>query len=143
LTNTSLAQACLAKARARLRVLDVLLESGARSDVLREAQELVELALKGMLRQAGIEPPKWHDVGGLLLEHAGRFPSQVRDDLDRLAAVSGWLRKERELAFYGDIDFIPTERYGEDEARRASEDARFVVGVAGLVIPPEDSPRPS
>ena len=138
MTNTSLAQAYLAKARARVRVLDVLLEAKAWSDVLRKAQELVELALKGMLRQAGIEPPKWHDVGSLLLENTDRFPAGVRVDLDRLAAVSGWLRKERELAFYGDIDFIPTERYGEDDARRASEDARFVVQVASAVIPPAD-----
>jgi HEPN domain-containing protein len=36
------------------------------SDVVREAQEIVELALKGMLRQIGIEPPKWHDVGQLI-----------------------------------------------------------------------------
>jgi HEPN domain-containing protein len=138
LTNTSLAQAYLAKARARVRVLDVLLEAGAWSDVLPEAQELVDLALRGMLRQAGMEPPKCHDVGSLLLENSERFPGGVRPDLERLAAVSGWLRKERELAFYGDIDFIPTERYSEDDARRASEDARFVVQVAGLVIPPAD-----
>ncbi len=47
----------------RLKILVVLLEEDAYSDVVREAQEIVELALKGMLRQAGIEPPKWHDVG--------------------------------------------------------------------------------
>jgi HEPN domain-containing protein len=138
LTNTSLAQAYLAKARARLRVLDVLCEARSWSDVLREAQELVELALKGMLRQVGIEPPKWHDVGSLLVENADRFPVGVQAQVERLASVSGWLRKERELAFYGDIDFIPTERYGEAEARRALEDARFVVEVASAVIPAAD-----
>jgi len=33
------------------------------SDVVEEAQEIVELSLKGMLRFVGIEPPKFHDVG--------------------------------------------------------------------------------
>jgi len=137
-TNVTLAMAYLVKARARLRVLDVLLEEAAWSDVLREAQELVELALKGMLRQIGIEPPKWHDVGPLLLEHRERFPTETHGSLDRLASISGWLRKERELAFYGDIDFIPTERYSEEEAVRAIDDARFVVEAAALVIPPSE-----
>ena len=36
------------------------------------AGELVELALKALLRLVGVEPPHHHDVGGLLLEHGGR-----------------------------------------------------------------------
>lgn len=35
------------------------------------------LALKGMLRYVGVEPPKWHDVGGILVEHAERFPGET------------------------------------------------------------------
>lgn len=63
MTNESLAQSYLKKASDRLDVLELLLGKGAYSDVVREAQELVELALKGMLRSIGIEPPKVHDVG--------------------------------------------------------------------------------
>jgi hypothetical protein len=51
-----------------------------------------------------------------------------------LATASTWLRKERELSLYGDIDFIPTEQYGRDDAARAIEDARFVLGVAERTI---------
>ena len=47
----------------------------------------------------------------------------------RLVKISAWLRKEREFAFYGDIDFIPTEQYTRAQAERALEDARFVVDV--------------
>ncbi len=67
MTNKTLAQSYLLKATKRLRVLSVLLEEDAYSDVVREAQELVELALKGVLRQIGIEPPKQHDVGKLII----------------------------------------------------------------------------
>jgi HEPN domain-containing protein len=133
-TNTSLAQSYLVKAKARLKMLAVLLEEAAYSDVVREAQEIVELALKGMLRQVGVEPPKWHDVGRLLEEHAGRFPAEVSAQVSRLAEISAWLRREREFSFYGDIDFIPTEQYGPAEAARAIEDARHVVSVAEKVI---------
>ncbi|HHW01366.1 MAG TPA: HEPN domain-containing protein [Thermoanaerobacterales bacterium] len=39
-------------------MIKFLMKEGAYSDVIREAQEAVELALKGMLRKLGIEPPK-------------------------------------------------------------------------------------
>lgn len=134
MTNTSLAQSYLAKAKVRLKALFVLEEEGAYSDVVREAQEIVELALKGMLRQVGVEPPKWHDVGRMLLEHAARFSDKVVPELAELAEISGWLRKEREFSFYGDIDFIPTEQYGPAEAARAMEGARRAVSAAEKVI---------
>jgi HEPN domain-containing protein len=135
-TNTSLAQSYLIKAQKRQRILEVLLEEAAYSDVVREAQEIVELALKGMLRQVGIEPPKWHDVGQVLEEYRDRFPDSVRAQVGRLSEISGWLRKEREFSFYGDIDFIPTEEYSRADAERAMGDAQFVVSVAGSVIQP-------
>ena len=135
-TNTSLAQSYLIKAQKRLKILPVLLEEAAYSDVIREAQEIVELALKGMLRHVGIEPPKWHDVGQLLREYRIRFPDPVSARVDRLAEISAWLRKEREFSFYGDIDFIPTEQYHRDDAMRGIEDAEFVVSIASSLIPP-------
>jgi|SRR3990172_3721622 len=138
MTNVSLAQSYLIKAQKRLKILAVLLDETAYSDVVREAQEIVELALKGMLRQVGIEPPKWHDVGRPLEEYRARFPEQVVSHIDRLAEISAWLRKEREFSFYGDIDFIPTEEYSRDDALKAIEDARFVVSNAELVIPAGD-----
>ena len=49
--NRTLAQSYLLKAVKRLKVLTLLLDEEAYSDVVREAQELVELALKGVLRQ--------------------------------------------------------------------------------------------
>jgi HEPN domain-containing protein len=133
-TNASLAQSYLVKAQKRLKALAVLRDEGAHSDVVREAQELVELALKGMLRAAGIEPPKFHDVGGLLVEHGAKFASGVREQLPRAATISKRLRRERELAFYGDIDFIPTEEYSASDGAQAYEDAAWVVALAGEVI---------
>lgn len=67
------------------------------------------------------------------------MPDQVRDNVDRLAEISAWLRKEREFSFCGDIDFIPTERYTLDDAQRAMSDARFVLDMAREVIPPPSS----
>ncbi|MEA3275991.1 MAG: HEPN domain-containing protein [Pseudomonadota bacterium] len=134
MTQNELARAYLNKARNRVRVLEVLMEQDAWSDVVREAQELVELALKGVLRQLGIDPPKWHDVGPVLVEHQEKLPKSVRNQVDRLADISRWLRKEREFSFYGDTDFIPTEQYTHSDASRAFDDAVFVLSHAETVI---------
>jgi HEPN domain-containing protein len=138
MTNGSLAQSYLVKAQARLKILGILYDEEDYSDVIREAQEIVELALKGMLRSVGIEPPKWHDVGSALIEYRDRFPQSVHKDIPPLADVSTWLRKEREFSFYGDIDFIPTEQYDANDAQRAIEDAKFTVSIAEKVISTEN-----
>ncbi len=135
MTNLTLAQSYILKAKKRLKVLDLLFTEEAYSDVIREAQELVELALKGLLRQAGMDPPKQHDVGSLLLEFRDRFSDEVSINAEKLATISKWLRKERELAFYGDVDFIPTAEYSKEDAERAINDSRFVVGIAEKVVP--------
>jgi hypothetical protein len=124
----------LFKATKRLKILPVLFQEEAYSDVIREAQEIVELALKGVLRQIGVDPPKQHDVGYLLVEFKERFPAEVRNEVHHLARISKWLRKEREFAFYGDVDFIPTEEYTPQDAEKAMDDARFVVQMASLAI---------
>jgi len=133
-TSKSLARSYLVKAQGRLKALRVLRDEGDPSDVVREAQELVELALKGTLRAIGIEPPKFHDVGPLLREHQAKFAVDVRAQLDRAAEISKRLRREREIAFYGDIDLIPTEQYSAADAGRAYDDAAWVLALAESVI---------
>lgn len=134
MTTTDLARSYLTKARKRLRALEVLFEEEDYSDVVREAQEVVELAEKAMLRALGIDPPKIHDVSRILLDHSEDLPSEIRSGLPEIAELSKWLRKEREISFYGDIDFIPTEEYRKEDASRALDGAKAVVGVASVVI---------
>jgi HEPN domain-containing protein len=134
MTNVSLAKSYMIKAVNRLDILDILFQKKGYSDVVREAQEIVELAQKAMLRQIGIDPPKWHDVGMIILEHREKFPDDVRGSLEELSKISKWLRTERELSFYGDIDFIPTDEYSEEDAIKAIEGARRVVDTALKVI---------
>lgn len=134
MTANELARSYLAKASVRLEMLHFLAQRQAWSDVVREAQELVELALKGMLRQAGIDPPKWHDVGPVLLEQAALFPSDLQAQLPELARISKRLRREREFAFYGDIDFVPTREYTEADSQIAIDEATVVVDAARRFI---------
>lgn len=134
MNTKNLAESYLKKASDRLDILDLLFKKEAYSDVIRESQEVVELSLKGMLRFIGVEPPKIHDVGGLLLEHRDKFPPDIAKHFEKMAAISKRLRKERELAFYGDIDFIPTEEYSEDDAEKTITDTKFIVKIARNLI---------
>jgi HEPN domain-containing protein len=83
-----------------------------------------------MLRFVGIEPPKYHDVGPLIIEHQERFKDISSEEVMKSAKISKKLRKERELAFYGDIDFIPTDEYTSEDAKEAIEGANYVVSLA-------------
>lgn len=120
----SLALAYLKKAELRVKILQGYVDGEGYSDVVREAQEAVELALKAALRLIGVEPPKVHDVSSLLREYADRLPSLP---VEELARISTRLRKERELAFYGDLDFLPTEQYTREDALKAQREAQVVV----------------
>ncbi len=110
-------------------MLDVLNEAAAYADVVREAQELVELSLKGMLRSVGVDPPKWHDVGEILVAQSSLMPASVRSELPDLARISRRLRKEREQAFYGEIDLISGQCYDAGQAALAIAEADRVLAV--------------
>lgn len=133
MTADELARSYFSRSAKRMLALRVLMEAEAYPDVVREAQEIVELALKGMLRFIGVDPPKWHDVGGVLLEHRAKFATDVQAELDALARISLQLRREREAAFYGDIDLIPERVFDRDAAQRALDGAERVLRVVDLL----------
>lgn len=126
--NRSLAVDHLRRATARLAALDALYDAESWADVVRKSQEAVELALKGLLRASGVDPPRVHDVAGVLEAERDRLPSSLTPDLPRLAAVSRDLRRDRELAFDGAEDLVPSEFYRVQDADEARAAARFVVG---------------
>lgn len=133
--NRDLATDHVRRAEARLRALDVLFDADSWADVVRESQEVVELALKGLLRSAGVEPPRIHDVADVLEAERDRIPEALRPDIPRLAAASRALRRDRELAFYGAEDLTPSDFYKKNDAIDARESARLVVGLVRPHVP--------
>lgn len=125
--NLSLAADHIRRSQARLQALDVLYDAQSWADVVRESQEVVELALKGLLHSVGVDPPRVHDVSDVLEAERDRLPTTLAPDVERLAAVSRSLRRDRELAFYGAPDIVPYDFYKEADASEAREVARFVV----------------
>jgi HEPN domain-containing protein len=138
MTTHDLAAGYFRKCTDRMAALEVLLARDAFSDVVRESQEVVELALKGVLRAIGIDPPKWHDVGDLLIEFETQLPMLGGVLVRELAAASKSLRKEREFSFYGDVDFIPTDEYDREDAETAFAQARQATAALSRVLAPRE-----
>lgn len=134
--NSALAADYVKRAATRLHAINVLFEACSWADVVCESQEVVELALKGLLRAAGVDPPPVHDVGDVLKAERSRMPSSLAGEVDQLAEASRTLRRDRELAFYGAEDLTPSDFFQEDDAKEARAAARLVVDrVCRHVLP--------
>jgi HEPN domain-containing protein len=125
--NPALVSDYLRRARHRLAALDLLFELGDFADVVREAQEVVELTLRAVLRHGGIEVPRVHDVSSILEESGDLLPEKLRVHVPRLSEISRSLRRDRELSFYGSEDLTPSEFYRHADAEEARGKARWVV----------------
>ncbi|MFM8635107.1 MAG: HEPN domain-containing protein [Planctomycetia bacterium] len=123
------------RAAARLSALDSLFTAESWADVVRESQEVVELALKGLLRAVGVEPPRIHDVSDVLIAERARLPKAIQRQVESLAAGSRTLRRDRELAFYGAEDLTPSGFYTRDDAVAARDIARKTVAAVEPHVP--------
>jgi len=124
--NDALASDYLKRAGHRMKALQVLMDEESWADVVREAQELVEITLKALLRAVHIEVPRVHDMSPLLEQNRDRLPEVIRPRVDELVRISRFLRRDRELAFYGSEDLTPSEFYTKDDATTALAHARSV-----------------
>ncbi|MBU6280623.1 HEPN domain-containing protein [bacterium] len=130
MTNPALARDYLVRAEKRLKAIDVLHAEEAFADVVRESQEVVELALKAVLRSLGVSPTFVHDVSEILERSRDRFPEGARAHVPRWCEISKHLRRDRELSFYGSEDVTPSDFYDRADADLARAMAREVVESA-------------
>lgn len=131
--NKSLIKDYIIRSQKRLLALKVLLREESWADVIRGSQEIVELALKALLRSCSIEAPRTHDVSGIMEAEKARLPAKVQKDLDRIVSISKDLRRDRELAFYGTEDLTPSEFYSQKDAQKAFNDAEWIVKIVSAV----------
>jgi HEPN domain-containing protein len=132
--NSALAEDYLTRATNRLAALDVLFDRKSWADVVRESQEVVELALKSLLRYCSIEVPRVHDVGQVLRSESEKLPEVIRSDIEELAEISRSLRRDRELAFYGSEDLTPSDFYRKSDAEMARAGSRRVVEAVTTAV---------
>lgn len=134
MVNEVLSKSYLHRAQIRFGLLKNYLDVNDFADVIREAQETVELLQKGILIKLGVQPPKWHDVSDIIVKNKGRLPQKWQKSVVVLRRGSKWLRSQREAAFYGDMDFIPEESYTRNDAQKAIAIAQKFLLLAQEVI---------
>lgn len=100
--NDTMAKAYLHQAESRLRAAEHALTEGNFPFAVRLSQECVELSLKAALRLYGVEYPKEHDVGGLLMEVKDRFPTWFSGLAEEFREISARLAAQRGPSMYGD-----------------------------------------
>ncbi|MGA9839651.1 MAG: HEPN domain-containing protein [Thermoplasmata archaeon] len=104
------------------------------------AQQAVELALKADLRWAGIDPPRQHDVGDILLARGAKFPAWFRPEVPYLRESSELLARLREPATYGSPseDRSPTDLFADPTvAQDVLGRARRVCALSSRLVGPD------
>lgn len=132
--NRDLAEDYIFRAGNRLAALEILMQKQSYADVVREAQEIVELCLKALLRRSGIEVPRIHDVSDILKAESEKLPKELIPMTEQMAEISKRMRRDRELAFYGTEDLTPSEFYEESDAKTALEGAKQVYSLCRNVF---------
>ena len=136
MTSDRMGRQYIQEAGARPALVHLALERGMWAATVREAQECVELFLKGALRLVAVEPARTHDVAAALRSESARFPAWFGASIDAVAAISTKLAGDRGPAFYGDEQhgLGPQELFHEDDARRAVGDMGFVAELCTRLL---------
>jgi hypothetical protein len=123
--NFDLGKRLLSQAEEYYEKLDTSIRKGSWNTAVRHAQEVVELALKGLLKLMGVDYPKTHDVGEVFSNVVKQKGVEVDPELlAEIQLVSAWLTESRAPAFYYE------KEYTEEDAKRAKEGADKIINFA-------------
>jgi HEPN domain-containing protein len=88
--------------------------------VVRRAQEVVELSLKGILKMMGIEYPKIHNVAPLFVKLVQEKGIKLEESMvERILIISEILAKERGPSFYSEKIYPKKDA---DEAKKGAKE---------------------
>lgn len=141
MTTPQMGRRYIEEASGRVDLVRLAISRSLWATVVREAQECVELFLKGALRLVAIEGARTHDVAELLRRAEQRFPDWFRRELENLASISTEMAGDRGIAFYGDErqNIGPQDLFDQDDARRALGNLEYVAALCTRLL--TESPR--
>jgi len=136
MTSSRMGRLYVDEARGRVALVQLAIEKCLWAATVREAQECVELFLKGALRLVAVEPARTHDVAEMLRREVNRFPEWFRVAVDRLATISTEMAADRGLAFYGDErqELGSQELFDEADAQRAVRNLELVAQLCERLL---------
>lgn len=144
MTSVLMGRRYIEEARGRIDLVKLARERSLWATVVREAQECVELLLKGALRLVAIEPTRTHDVAELLRRESARFPEWFREETDHLASISTEMAGDRGIAFYGDErqSLGPQDLFDQKDAARALDHLEYTAGLVFRLLDAQPDPGP-
>jgi len=130
------AKALLEEANVRIEAAKIFLERGRYSYVVRQSQECVELSLKSVLRVAGIEYPKQHEVSDLLLEKKELYPAWLAEELGKVSRISKELMRKRVPSMYGEetLGLPPRSLFSREDAESSVRSAEYVYNLSERLL---------
>lgn len=136
MTSARMGRLYIEEAASRVELVRLAAERERWATVVREAQESVELFLKGALRLAAVEPSRTHDVAEVLRREVARFPSWFRTEVERLANISTEMAGDRGIAFYGDErqELASSDLFDRSDAERAAANLKYVAGLCQRLL---------
>lgn len=121
MTNFESGEKLLKEAEEYFEEMIAAYKRGSWNVVIRRAQEVIELNLKGLLKIMGVEYPKVHDPSEYFLETLKTKGIEVEETIaERIKSISADLADKRAPAFYYEKD------YTSKEATEAKEGAEFI-----------------
>jgi HEPN domain-containing protein len=104
------------RAKRRLEEAHLGMEKHDYPIVVRNSQESLELAIKGLLRLYAIEYPKEHDVSRVIDYVVDKIPAKLRTQLKSSKQLMTELAKKRGIALYGlEREGIPARKLFDRE----------------------------
>lgn len=120
--NEERADRLLSEAESIFNEIEQALESENWNLTIRRAQEVVELVLKGLLAQLGIDYPKVHDVAPIFKRSVEERGVMVDEEfMNWLIEISADLSTKRAPSFYFEVE------YDEDDAVNGAKGAEEVI----------------
>ena len=115
----------LRQAERRQKSAKIALEESDFAYVVRQCQEGVELALKAALIYAGIDFPKWHDVGPILIREKDSLKFWNDEVIQKFASYSRRLSNDRARSMFTSFTDAFGLRYGDEDLLLAPENLFF------------------
>ncbi len=113
----------------RLKAAEGAMGRRSYPDVIRFSQEATELSLKSALRLVGVEYPKMHDVGDVLVSQKEAFPRWFAREIPWMGEFSRVMADKRSAAIYG----VEANGKPPGEIFRDKGEARESLNTAGRV----------
>ncbi len=127
--NTELVSDYISRSSIRLGWIDALYFHESYADVVLESCEVIELCFRALLMRYGINDFDIHDVSSIIEENRASLKSLTDTEVVEISKISRHLRRDRELAFYGNEDLTPSEFYRKEDAELAKSQAIDVVRI--------------